>query len=47
MEVRRSLEAHLLRHLAVSTSRQISFADIELMRRGVRLEPLLELPPMQ
>jgi hypothetical protein len=28
--------------VARATARQISFADVELMRQGVRLEPLLE-----
>ena len=28
--------------MARATVRQISFADVELMRQGVRLEPLLE-----
>ena len=28
--------------MARAAARQISFSDIELMRQGVRLEPLLE-----
>jgi len=28
--------------VARATARQISFADVELMRQGVRLEPLLD-----
>ena len=28
--------------MARATTRQISFADVELMRQGVRLEPVLE-----
>jgi transposase, IS5 family len=28
--------------VARAAARQISFADVELMRQGVRLEPLLE-----
>ena len=28
--------------MARAAARQISFADVELMRQGVRLEPLLE-----
>jgi hypothetical protein len=28
--------------VARARARQISFADVELMRQGVRLEPLLE-----